>query len=131
MLKERYPHADVVEVDARSISGPHEQVDWAIVADDATVRFLHSIWPEVRVVLFEEWSERSELRTAPAPPKLTTRERETLGLVAEGMSNKEIGQELHLSEKTIKAHLAAVFRKLGATNRTHAVMLFQRMSASK
>jgi DNA-binding NarL/FixJ family response regulator len=38
------------------------------------------------------------------------------------MSNRDISRGLFLSEKTVKAHLAAVFRKLGVTNRTQAAM---------
>jgi DNA-binding NarL/FixJ family response regulator len=50
------------------------------------------------------------------------RENDILGLLAEGRSNREIAQSLYLSEKTVKAHLAAIFRKLGVTNRTQAAM---------
>jgi DNA-binding NarL/FixJ family response regulator len=53
---------------------------------------------------------------------LTQRENDILGLLAEGRSNQEIAQALYLSEKTVKAHLAAIFRKLGVTNRTQAAM---------
>jgi DNA-binding NarL/FixJ family response regulator len=53
---------------------------------------------------------------------LTQRETDILALLAEGMSNRDISRGLFLSEKTVKAHLAAVFRKLGVTNRTQAAM---------
>jgi DNA-binding NarL/FixJ family response regulator len=53
---------------------------------------------------------------------LTQRENDILALLAEGRSNREIAQHLYLSEKTVKAHLAAIFRKLGVTNRTQAAM---------
>ncbi|HYG72686.1 MAG TPA: LuxR C-terminal-related transcriptional regulator, partial [Actinomycetota bacterium] len=43
-------------------------------------------------------------------------------LLAEGKSNRDISRALFLSEKTVKAHLAAIFRKLGVTNRTQAAM---------
>ena len=56
------------------------------------------------------------------PESLTHRETDILGLLAEGRSNREIARALFLSEKTVKAHLAAVFRKLGVTNRTQAAM---------
>ncbi|MBI4261736.1 MAG: response regulator transcription factor [Actinobacteria bacterium] len=61
---------------------------------------------------------------APRRPEtnLTQRELDILALLAEGMSNREISRRLYLSEKTVKAHLAAVFRKLGVTNRTQAAM---------
>jgi DNA-binding NarL/FixJ family response regulator len=53
---------------------------------------------------------------------LTRRESDVLRLLAKGCSNREISRHLFLSEKTVKAHLAAVFRKLGVTNRTQAAM---------
>jgi DNA-binding NarL/FixJ family response regulator len=53
---------------------------------------------------------------------LTQRENDILELLAEGKSNREIAGNLFLSEKTVKAHLAAIFRKLGVTNRTQAAM---------
>lgn len=73
-----------------------------------------------------------EVTTAPAPVRdepahadagLTKRESDVLQLLAKGCSNREISRHLFLSEKTVKAHLAAVFRKLGVTNRTQAAMV--------
>ena len=58
---------------------------------------------------------------------LTQREHDILALLAEGRSNREIAQSLFLSEKTVKAHLAAIFRKLGVTNRTQAAMMAVQM----
>ena len=58
---------------------------------------------------------------------LTTRENDILALLAEGRSNRDIAQALFLSEKTVKAHLAAIFRKLGVTNRTQAAMVAVQM----
>lgn len=53
---------------------------------------------------------------------LTPRELDIMALLAEGKSNREIARSIYLSEKTVKAHLAAVFRKLGVSNRTQAAM---------
>jgi DNA-binding NarL/FixJ family response regulator len=53
---------------------------------------------------------------------LTQREIGILALVAEGKSNRTISRALFLSEKTVKAHLASIFRKLGLNNRTQAAM---------
>jgi DNA-binding NarL/FixJ family response regulator len=58
---------------------------------------------------------------------LTQRENDILALLAEGRSNRDIAQRLFLSEKTVKAHLAAIFRKLGVTNRTQAAMMAVQM----
>lgn len=58
---------------------------------------------------------------------LTHRENDILELLAEGKSNREIAQSLFLSEKTVKAHLAAIFRKMSVTNRTQAAMMAVQM----
>jgi DNA-binding CsgD family transcriptional regulator len=52
---------------------------------------------------------------------ITPRELEVLGLIAEGLSNKEIATRVHLSENTVKTHTSRVFDKLGAKRRTQAV----------
>jgi DNA-binding CsgD family transcriptional regulator len=54
---------------------------------------------------------------------ITTRELEILGLIAEGLSNKEIADRVHVSENTVKTHSSRVFEKLGAQRRTQAVQL--------
>lgn len=57
----------------------------------------------------------------PAPPALTPRETEVLRLVADGLSNRRIGEALHLGEATVKTHLLHVFAKLEVDDRTRAV----------
>jgi len=54
---------------------------------------------------------------------LTPRETQVLELVADGLSNKAIAGVLGLSDETVKFHLASIFGKLGASNRTDAVRL--------
>ena len=54
---------------------------------------------------------------------ITRRELEILGLVAEGMSNREIAGKLFVSENTVKTHCSRAFDKLGAKRRTQAVQL--------
>jgi two-component system, NarL family, response regulator len=56
-----------------------------------------------------------------AAPRLTSREREVLRLVAAGQSNKEIAASLGIAERTVKFHLTSIFNKLGADNRARAV----------
>ncbi len=59
----------------------------------------------------------------PSYETLTERELEVLGLLAQGMPNKEIAAHLTISERTAKFHVSSIMGKLGATNRTEAVSL--------
>ncbi|HEY8394014.1 MAG TPA: response regulator transcription factor [Thermaerobacter sp.] len=72
------------------------------------------------------WKARRRERWAPLgegiPEPLTRREFEVLQLVAEGASNREIGERLFISEKTVKNHITSIFRKLGVSDRTQAVI---------
>lgn len=54
---------------------------------------------------------------------ITPRELEILGLIAEGLSNREIAERLFVSENTVKTHSSRLFDKLGAKRRTQAVQL--------
>jgi DNA-binding NarL/FixJ family response regulator len=56
----------------------------------------------------------------PEVEDLSVRQREILGMVAEGLSNAEIAGRLYLSESTIKQHLRAAYKLLGVRNRTEA-----------
>ncbi len=52
---------------------------------------------------------------------ITPREHEILGLIAEGLSNREIGLRLFVSENTVKTHSSRLFAKLGVNRRVQAV----------
>jgi DNA-binding CsgD family transcriptional regulator len=65
-------------------------------------------------------------RSPASPPRdlgLTPREMEILGLIAQGLSTREIAERLFVSENTVKTHSSRVFMKLGAKRRTQAVHL--------
>lgn len=58
----------------------------------------------------------------PVIEELTPREAEVLSLAARGFTNKAIGVQLHISDRTVQGHLAHIFNKLQASSRTEAVM---------
>jgi DNA-binding NarL/FixJ family response regulator len=58
--------------------------------------------------------------------ELSDREREVLACVVEGLPNKLIARRLAISEKTVKAHLTSVFRRIGVTDRTQAALWAER-----
>lgn len=65
--------------------------------------------------------------TARTAKTLTNRQNQVLGLVAQGLSNKQIAYQMGVSEATVKLHINALLRSVGATNRTQAVIMAQKM----
>jgi DNA-binding NarL/FixJ family response regulator len=54
--------------------------------------------------------------------RLTKREREVLGLIGQGLRNKQIAERLYISEITVRHHLTSVYDKLGVTDRLELVI---------
>lgn len=83
----------------------------------SAIRGVHAgeriIQPEIAVKLAEHVAAES----------LTPRQEEVLRLLAEGKSNLEIADAIFISEGTVKAHVRAILRKLGARDRTQAIMV--------
>ena len=81
----------------------------------------------------ERWAPDAALDAAPIADEeraiaarvreLTPQQFRVLQMLGAGLLNKQIGYELGVSEATIKAHMSAILRKLGATNRTQAILL--------
>jgi len=64
-------------------------------------------------------------------PELSGREREVVLLVAEGLSNRAIGERLAITEKTVKSHLTRAFQRLGLKNRAGAIDWVRRMGLAE
>jgi DNA-binding NarL/FixJ family response regulator len=97
---------------------------------EAIVRAVHSVLsgdaglsPSIQRRLLERLVETDGRPAAPpeAPDGLTVRETEVLLLIAEGLSNQEIGRRLHVSTATVKTHINNLFAKTGLKDRAQAV----------
>ncbi|UCC86646.1 MAG: response regulator transcription factor [Anaerolineales bacterium] len=75
--------------------------------------------PSVTAYLLHDYRRASQ--ESPSRPALTQTELRVLQLVAAGQTTIEIADELFIAEKTVKNHLASIYRKLGVKNRSHAV----------
>jgi len=60
------------------------------------------------------------------PVQLTSREAEVLGLVREGLANRQVARRLDISERTVKAHLTSAFARIGVSDRTQAALWAER-----
>ena len=96
----------------------------------SAIRAVHSgdavVAPSTTRRLLDRFAPMLPSTSAPAPPTLsvlTEREREVLGLVAQGLSNSEIAARLVLSEATVKTHVGRILMKLDLRDRVQAVVL--------
>jgi NarL family two-component system response regulator LiaR len=97
------------------------------------VRVVHAgnslLQPVVASRLLRQMSEDDS--AAQGIRSLTTRELEVLRLVMRGLQNKEIANELVVTERTVKFHVSSILMKLGAGNRTEAVAIATRHGLGK
>jgi NarL family two-component system response regulator LiaR len=79
-----------------------------------------SLHPTIARKLIRELTQPSNL--PPAEEPLTEREVDVLRLVAQGLSNDEIGEKLFISERTVRTHVSNILGKLHLANRTQAAL---------
>jgi RNA polymerase sigma factor (sigma-70 family) len=105
------------------------------VAARELLRILRAVWagesyvpPMLAASLLLEMREAQSQHKQPSSPldELTPRERQILEGLAAGLSNKEIGEQLFLSEKTVKHYMTNILQKLQVRNRVEAALLAQK-----
>lgn len=110
----------------------HRDIDPSLLNKALDVVQKGEIWVERKVIphLLEELTsvtERPQKDSAMQPDipfaYLTPREQQIAQLVGDGSCNKEIANWLHISERTVKAHLTSIFRKLHISDRLHLALL--------
>lgn len=84
--------------------------------------------PSMQKALDEQDAQEHDLDLAARVAQLTNQQYKVLYYLTEGWLNKQIAYDLHISEATVKAHITAIFRKLGCTNRTQVVIQAQRLT---
>lgn len=83
--------------------------------------------PAIRNQVINQQEHQPDLDLASKVAELTPQQYKVLFYLTEGWLNKQIAYDLHISEATVKAHITAIFRKLGVTNRTQVVIQAQRL----
>jgi DNA-binding NarL/FixJ family response regulator len=84
-----------------------------------------------RAFTASDLAEAMRRRLQPSGPRMSPREADVLGRLAQGLSVAQIAAELYISESTTKTHISKIYEKLGATNRAQALMSALRLGLIK
>jgi len=107
----------------RAVLPRHASSEEIVAAIEAVAAGLVVLHPEAMTSLRSASLARPGAVAAVADQRLTAREIEILGLIAEGLGNKAIAARLRISDHTVKFHIASIFTKLSAGSRTEAVTI--------
>lgn len=141
LLRGQYPHMPVVMVSAQEepavIARAREFGASGFIPKSSSLATIQEavravldgdLWWPVQATENTKLSEETKAVTA-GLASLTPQQFRVLTMVCDGLLNKQIAYELHVSEATIKAHVTAIFRKLGVRTRTQAALLLQQMES--
>ncbi|MBL4832297.1 MAG: response regulator transcription factor [Aliivibrio sp.] len=135
-LRSQYPELPIVVVSASEDASIVTQVKnhgaFGFIPKSSDMRSLVSALNQVLSGepffpegLINEYVEENDIAHKIA--SLTPQQYKVLSMLTDGLLNKQIAYDLEVSEATIKAHMTAIFRKLGVKNRTQAVILLQQL----
>jgi len=126
-LAEREPDATILVI--APTAAPNASLRRALLAGAAGIVLTdevdHALAATARALLAGQLAVPSALARQIAPRPLSHREKQILGLVVEGLTNREIADRLYLAESTVKTHLSSAFRKIDARSRSEAVSRIQ------
>jgi len=117
---------DAMPGDASAILSRNAMPAEIVAAIEAVAAGLCVLSPDILARLLTGRKPSRQTSSGGRFEALTLREIEVLAMLADGLGNKEIARQLDISDNTVKSHLTSIFGKLGATNRTEAVMLGMR-----
>jgi len=117
---------DAMPGDASAILSRNAMPAEIVAAIEAVAAGLCVLSPDILARLLTGRKPSRQTSSGGRFEALTLREIEVLAMLADGLGNKEIARQLDISDNTVKSHLSSIFGKLGATNRTEAVMLGMR-----
>jgi DNA-binding NarL/FixJ family response regulator len=117
---------DALPADALAILPRNAMPAEIVVSIEAVAAGLCVLPPDILAKLLTGRKPPHEAASGEPFEALTSREIEVLAMLADGLGNKEIARQLDISDNTVKFHVSSIFGKLGATNRTEAVMLGMR-----
>ena len=140
-LRGQYPHIPVMMISAQAeaavIARAGEFVASGFIPKSGPLPTIQEavravldgdLWWPAQVLENSKLTEEAKAVTA-GLASLTPQQFRVLTMVCDGLLNKQIAYELHVSEATIKAHVTAIFRKLGVRTRTQAALLLQQMES--
>lgn len=134
LLKKNHPHIKVLVLTMHShdeyfMAAIREGADGYLLKDLPSYQVVEAIRtvakgesiidPSLTKKLLGYYNQKGE---EPTPSELTEREKEVLCCLVSGMSNKEIGEELYISDKTVKIHVSKIYKKLNVKSRSQAII---------
>ncbi|PRB83926.1 response regulator transcription factor [Pseudomonas sp. MYb185] len=144
LLRSQYPHVPVVVISAQEEAAVVRRArDFGASGFIPKSSSLENIQQSVRDVLNGDVCWPAQVHEDAAPltmeeetisaqlASLTPQQFRVLSMVCDGLLNKQIAYELSVSEATVKAHVTAIFRKLGVRTRTQAAMALQHMELAQ